>query len=214
MQAQARQGSGAIKWGLIFGLILGVLNGLRATIILVPGARLFGVTRGGEIILALAAFFLAGLLAARQSRSVGAAAVAGVITAVVATVISGAVSIASFVIAPRAFALANGLGPRLRGFGHPILLVSIIVSLIMTLLVYAVIGAGVGALGGLVGRGSSPAAPHPPQDPPTVHTPPQQLASYPTMPNAYAPPPPSSSYPPSGGPAYEGGDASGSAVIG
>jgi hypothetical protein len=214
MQAQTKRGSGAIKWGLIFGLILGVLSGLRAAFALVPGARLFGMARGGEIILALAAFFLAGLLAARQSRSVGAAAVAGAITAIVASVISGAVSLAGFFISPRAYALANGLGLRLREFGHPILLISIIVSLIMALLVYVVIGAGVGALGGLAGRGSRPAAPRMPQDPPTIPTPPQQLASYPTMPGGYAPPPPSPGYPPTGGSAYGSGDVGGSPVSG
>jgi hypothetical protein len=209
-QTQTRWGGVAIKWGLIFGLALGLLGGLRtASIPLLLPLRFFGAMRGPTLILGLAAYFLSGLLAGRRSESVGAGAIAGLVTAIVAAVIGAAISIAVFLIAPGAYVVANGIGGiGLRGgrFGHPALFIAVIVALILAFLYSAAVGAGVGALGGWAGRGSRPPAPQPYQSAPGTYLPPPS-AGYPPMTGAN--PPAQPGYPPVSVPSYGSGEAGG-----
>jgi hypothetical protein len=212
-QTQTRWGGVAIKWGLIFGFALGLLSGLRTvSIVLLPSMHLFGMMRRSPLGLAglvlVAVCFLAGLLAGRRSGSVAAGAIAGLITGIVAAVIGAAVSIIVFLIAPRAYVVANGIsriGLRGARFERPALLIAVIVALILTLLYTAAVGAGVGALGGLAGRGSRPPAPQPYQSPPGA-SPPPPAAGYPPMTGAYPPAPPPV-YPPASVPPYGGSEA-------
>jgi len=91
-------------------------------------------------VIALSGYFVAGLLAGRQARSVVAGTFAGLITAAiqhVAGIIASSVTLATVEHAPQQ------------------VLTFFFISDLIYLIIYAGLGAGAGALGGLAGRASA-----------------------------------------------------------
>ncbi|HLW01917.1 MAG TPA: hypothetical protein VKT82_24900 [Ktedonobacterales bacterium] len=188
MQAQvsSRRGGAAFiwKWGIIAGVILGVLHILIA----LPTLGLLGTLI--DLVVWLVGFFVIGLFAARHTGRVGTGALAGLVTGLVTGLIGvlfGIVEIASngaqFTQAlNNAAQQAQQQGQNISSSElHTIAVVGIIIGLFITVAVELGLGAGIGALGGLVGRSQAPQAaapyaeslwtPPPPAQPPGPNAP-------------------------------------------
>lgn len=141
-------------FALMFGAGLGVFNALSA---LVPTTQIgLGATSllscvGG--LLSLGVYFVAGMLTTRQTGTVGAGSVCGMLTGIVAALIGGIVTLVRYVVDPNAL---GGLGPggQPNPFANDPTAVYAIMgaSLLCGLVFTAGLGAGLGALGGLVGQ--------------------------------------------------------------
>lgn len=116
----------------------------------------------GVFIADLALTFVAGMLTARASGSVGAASLTGLVAGLLGAVVGGIVTLVLVlgVIAP-AIQLPAGSGVS-QSTLQTILIGILIGGIVLGLAVDGGLGAGVAALGGLVGRGSYQQA-HPPQ---------------------------------------------------
>jgi len=156
-----RRGSATLLWGLLCGIVLGllivldhvVLAGQLRNAALGAGLVSLLLSRGILYMIGLVLFFLGGLLAARRSGAVESGMFAGLI----ASGLAGLTNLVFSVLAAdavnrrlqRTSAVRRALPAVHAAFGTA--LFSAVVAFIAVLL----IGAGVGALGGLAGRGST-----------------------------------------------------------
>jgi hypothetical protein len=140
-----------------------------------PSTTLLGC---GVFLVNLALIFVAGMLTARATGSVGAASLTGLVAGLLGAVVGGVVSaiLVVTVIAPQIqIPSDSGISQsQIQG----IFIAAAIGGAILGLLIDAGVGAGVAALGGLVGRGSYEKA-NPPQ--------PYQQSFYPGAPAGAAP---------------------------
>lgn len=165
-----RTGSQALRNGLIFGAILGVLGVGNTLLQWVAGAyHLVGYTTSGGssvnlndsgapsllgcvVFLAMLALtFAAGALAAHGTGKVGSGAIAGLLTGVFGGLIGG---IGSVVVMALLVAPSLSIPPDVSMTPDQVetLVVAIVAAVsIFVLLVEMGVGAGIGALGGLVG---------------------------------------------------------------
>ena len=213
-----------VRWGLTFGLIMAFLGATLAIgSRLLEGSLIDGQTTPGQFLPAagiallascgaylvyLALFFVAGIMAARQSGSVGAASLAGLLAGGVGALVNSVVSLIVLFVFPTT---VNPLGSTsaLNSDTSAFYIVGFVVGLIFGLLIWGGLGAGLGALGGLIGQsqfraahpelvqqyGYAPYPGYPPAPPVGAYPPPP--GAYPAYP-AYPPypPPPGTPYPP------------------
>ncbi|HEX3269829.1 MAG TPA: hypothetical protein VHR15_04210 [Ktedonobacterales bacterium] len=216
-----------VRWGLTFGLIMAALGSTSAIVSrlletsLISGQATpeqFLPTAGGALLIGcgldlvyLALFFVAGIMAARQSGSVGAASLAGLLAGGVGALVSGAVSVILLFVLPSAVSPFGAINSDTSDSAVMAgVVVGAVIGLIFGLLIWGGLGAGLGALGGLIGQNQFRAAhpelvqpypyayaPYPgyPPVPPMGAYPPPPPGAYPPPPGAY-PPPPGAPYPP------------------
>lgn len=146
----------ALKWGLIFGVALGILGAVN-TLLLFNGAG--GIGGLPQFVVVLAVFFAAGLLTTRETGDVTQGAIAGLTAGALATGLGGLTDIVLAIVAPHAYAYIANLD-RLADRPDRLVLTALF-ALVISLLEYGIFGGGVGALGGLAGRrlAQSPADP-------------------------------------------------------
>lgn len=207
---QSSSGNPAVRWGVIFGIILVVVDllstGLRYA---TGGAHSFASTNAALTgvgciftLIGLAVLFVAGIFAARDTGRVGTGAVAGLIAGVIGGIIAAIVGVIVLATLPanifeeaiRQSASGGTLTPTQV---HNLAQVSRVIAYIGTIigiLVEVGLGAGLGALGGLIGKGQyrGPVAAYQssmyqgmgqmPGQPPAP--------GYPQQPQGYSPPPP------------------------
>lgn len=149
----------------------------------------------GSFIVDLALTFVAGMLTARKSGSVGAASLTGLVAGLLGALVGGIIGIVAVlaVVAP-SIHIPAGSGIS-QSTMSGIIVGAAIGGVVLGLLVDGGIGAGVAALGGLVGRGSYEQA-NPPQQYQQSFYPGSQYGGQPYAP----PPPPAQPYP--GAPQY------------
>jgi hypothetical protein len=214
--------SAIVRWGLIFGLIMAALGSASAVgSRLLEGSLISGETTPEQVLptagvalligcgldlVYLALFFVAGIMTARQSGSVGAASLAGLLAGGVGALVNGAVSVILLFVLPSTLsplgttsALSSDTSDSAVMIG---VVVGAIIGLIFGLLIWGGLGAGLGALGGLIGQNQFRAAhpelaqPYPYAYAPYPGYPPvPPMGAYPPPPGAY-PPPPAAPYPP------------------
>ncbi len=168
-----------VRWGLTFGLIMAALGAASAV-----GSRLlegslingeatpeqFLPTAGvalligcGLYLVYLALFFVAGIMAARQSGSVGAASLAGLLAGGVGALVSSVVSLIVTFVFPSTLSSLGATSTLGSDAGDPFIvgfIIGVIISAIFGLLIWGGLAAGLGALGGLIGQNQFRAA-HP-----------------------------------------------------
>jgi hypothetical protein len=205
--------SAVVRWGLTFGLIMAALGSasavgsrlLERSLIsgqttpeqVLPTAGIALLTTCGLYLVYLALFFVAGIMAARQSGSVGAASLAGLLTGGVGALVNSVVSLIVTFVFPTTLPSLGGTS-ALNSDTSAFFIVGFVVGLIFGLLIWVGLGAGLGALGGLIGQNQFRAA-HPElaQPYPYAYAP---YPGYPPVPpmGAYLPPPPGAYPPPPG----------------
>ena len=209
MQAQASTGNPAVRNGFLFGIIIAVLGAVNTAVsyfttptsaTAAPSA--FGLLGCLFFLVYLALFFVAGMMTARQTGTVGSGAIAGLIAGLVGGIVGGILGVIIVIVRPPDVSSAAGstLSPSEL---QTAIIIGAIVGVIVVLLLEAGLGAGLGALGALVGRGQYQSQ-HPAvayqdsmyQGIPQPGYPPQ--AGYPA-PGAYPPPPAAPGYPPQPG---------------
>ena len=218
-----------VRWGLTFGLIMAALGSVSAVgSRLLEGSLISGETTPEQVLptagvalligcgldlVYLALFFVAGIMTARQSGSVGAASLAGLLAGGVGALVNGAVSVILLFVLPSTLSSLGTINSDTSDSAVMIgVVVGAIIGLIFGLLIWGGLGAGLGALGGLIGQNQFRAAhpelaqpypyayaPYPgyPPAPPmgAYPPPPPPPGAYPPPPGAYLPPP-EASYPP------------------
>lgn len=132
----------------------------------------------------LALLFVAGMLTARKTGSVGAASLTGLVAGIIGALIGSGIALVLImtVIAPQIHVPADSSISQSQM--QAIIIGGAIFGVVIALIVDGGFGAGIGALGGLVGRNTYQQA-NPPQ--------PYQQSFYPGavgQPGAYPPPPP------------------------
>ncbi len=205
---QASSGMPAIRWGVIFGVIIGIIGIVDNVIIraafgsvLSSGNQQQLVNASGGLLalscvpclLYLALLFVSGIFPARDSGRVSQGAIGGLIAGVVGEIISGIVGLILDAINPMTIPSSAGTTSTISPVGLGA------VGLIIALVILGALGAGLGALGGLVGKnqyrgsvagyqpsmyqglGQQPGYPPPP--------------GYPQQPQGYPPPPQQPQYP-------------------
>ena len=203
-----------VRWGLTFGLIMAFLGATLAVgSRLLEGSLIDGQTTPGQFLPAagialligcgldlvyLALFFVAGIMAARQSGSVGAASLAGLLAGGVGALVNSVASLIVTFVFPTTLT-SLGASSTLTSDTSAFYIVGFVVGLIFGLLIWGGLGAGLGALGGLIGQNQFRAA-HPELAQPGYYAP----APYAGYPPGYPPAPPMGAYPPPPGayPAY------------
>lgn len=166
MDSQAHRGSRTLLWGILFGVILGVL---------VIFERLFegrlardaglGISHPGLALLSpvilfvigAVCFFCAGLLAARRTRQLSSGLVAGLIAGVIVGAVWLVLALHAAGVAEHA-ALNLRAASRLRALAQAAIGTAVVRD-VLTAVLIASAGTGVGALGGLAGRGNGMQAP-------------------------------------------------------
>lgn len=216
-----QQGRPAVRYGLIFGGILAALDIINGIISIATGSSATAFTPDGSqssamasalgigclfFLIELALFFVAGMLAAKQTARVGTGSVAGLIAGATGGIIGLIFTIIRVAALPASYYQA--VVDRAQSQGGSITLAQAqaagtVVGIVFAIIVYLIvigIGAGLGALGGLVGRGQAPRPPYTES----------MYSGYP-QPGAYPPPPgypmpqgtyPQPGYPPAGQPGY------------
>lgn len=174
----------AMRYGLIFGVILAVLGVANSVRSLVTGAYANAgsgtVDAAGTLIglallvIGIVLYLLAGRSAAAQTGRVGTGAVAGLIAGLVSSVVGAIVLIAIVLGAPVPSIPASATGTLTQDQFATIYRGAAIGGAIVSIAFAAGIGAGLGALGGLMGK-SAYEKTHPPMPM--------------GMPGAYPPPP-------------------------
>ena len=151
---QTLNGNGAIRSGLLVGLFLAIFTGVITT--LYDLGVLPGVVQCAEFLIALGAFFVAGMLAARATGRVVSGLVAGLIASVFAAIVILGANVIMALVSPQAFATAFGWHDLTSGQ----LVAAAVGQSLVGLLLWAVFGLILGVLGGLLGRrGTSQASP-------------------------------------------------------
>jgi hypothetical protein len=223
----------AVRWGVIFGAVaaaLGIIGGV------IYAATVDGLTIGSTgalsgtnlasclfFLVDLALYFLAGMLTARQTGTVGSAAVSGLIVGAIGGLIGGIANAAVVLTHPNLLTSVVGVPPN--GIDvHSLEVVASIFGVVLRTAFFGGLGAGLGALGGLAGRGNAPQQqamagfygpppgmyPLPGSYPPPGYAPPPGYPAQPMYPPppGYPPPPmyppppgypPQPAYPPPGG---------------
>src|SRR5579871_5438011 len=203
-----RSGSPAVRYGLIFGGIIGVLRLISTAIQYgTGGRRAFAASTGTfssgsgsgggalafaclSLIVGLALYFLAGMFAARETGRTGSGAISGLLAGVIGGAISAVISLVAALTVPAADWYAVFADAHVKNVSSPSAAkaAGIIVVLLLAVvgLAFATgIGAGVGALGGLLGKGQNRGPVNP-----------YQQSFYQGSPQGFSPPP---GYPPTGG---------------
>lgn len=142
----------SIRPSLIVGLALAVFTGLITALYdlgVLPGAF-----QCAEFLVALAAFFVGGYLAARATGKILSGLVAGLITSIFAAVVILGANIIMAVVDPAKFASAFGYHNVASGQ----LIAAAITQSILGLLLWAVFGIVLGVVGGVVGRRQAPSS--------------------------------------------------------
>jgi hypothetical protein len=208
-----------VRWGLTFGLIMALLGSTLAVgSRLVEGSLISGQTTPEQLLptagvallvgcgldlVYLALFFVAGIMTARQSGSVGAASLAGLLAGGVGSLVNSAVSVTLLFVFPTTLS-SLGATSTLNSDTSDSFMVGVVISAVLGaifgLLIWGGLGAGLGALGGLIGQNQFRAA-----HPELVQPYPYAYAPYPGYPaappmGAYLPPPPGAYPPPPGAP--------------
>jgi hypothetical protein len=177
MAQQPRRGHPALLWGVLFGALLAVLVILDRFFLagILRRAGLTGGSLGAALIaqmiffaVALALFFVAGLLAARRAGTVEAGLYAGLLAGLIGGIVALVLSVLFVAGAarhmPAALRLPRPQALRARAI-YTALLAGGLVRSVLGVIAATVIGGGMGALGGLAGRGHPPAGPYPYQPP-------------------------------------------------
>lgn len=210
-----RQQNPAIKWGLIFGVLLILVTVANAAIQYATGTASMSSTSVASsmvgaallqtcivFLVEVALYFLAGMLTARANGRVGSAAIAGLIAGGLG--VAASVVIAVIRLTTGSFPVPANANMSPSAY-HSLVVVSIIVGLVFAVAIGLGIGAGVGALGGLAGRGAyeraHPAAPmtesyYTPTAPMGGYPPAYPPAGYPPAPGAVPPQQTPGAYPP------------------
>lgn len=194
------KGPAVWRWGFIFGGCAGALGIIAAVAAstLVAGAAL--LLDAVFVLIVFALYFAAGIFAARQTGSVGAATLAGLVAGIFSAILR---EIAAIFLTlnrplPALSTTGTGLDPSTT---QSLIVVFAIIGAVLVLLLFAGLGAGVAALGGLVGRPRSSGAypyPYPMMYPGTQPMagmpgsqgfPPPGYPTYPTMQPGFTPPP-------------------------
>ncbi len=213
------QGKPAVRYGLIFGAVIAAI-GIASTLLqaVMGTAALISatgtLTRTGAVttllgcvlfLVYLGLYFVAGMLTARRTGTVGSGAVAGLIAGALGGTIGGGVSLIIKLANPAPAALSQS------GVSGSVFMIGVIIGVIFGIALDIGLGAGLGALGALAGRGQfrGPAQPYQEamyqgfQQPGYPQYPQQgypQPGAYPPPPGEYPAPPQPGAYPPS--PAY------------
>lgn len=214
-----RQANPAVKWGLIFGGLLIVLDLINlgieyatGTLSAAASATTLASMHLGAVLaqaclvflIEAALFFVAGMLTAQENGRIGSSAIAGVIAGALGGVVSAVITLITRFTQPEIIPVGANMSPATY---HSFLLVVTIVGVVLGLAIAIGIGAGIAALGGLVGRGryerthiAPPMAEsyYTPTAPMTGQPPTGAGAGYPPAPGMYPPPPqyPPQQYPP------------------
>jgi hypothetical protein len=144
--SQTARNNGALRSRLLVGLILAVVAGLITA--LYDTGVLPGLVQCAEFLIALAAFFVAGMLAARATGHIVSGLLAGlIVSAFAAFVILGA-NVIMAIVSPHQFAAAFGW----HGLTSGQLVAAAIGQSLVGLLLWGVCGLLLGVLGGLLGR--------------------------------------------------------------
>jgi hypothetical protein len=199
-------GNPALRWGVIFGLSMAGLSAISGGAQLIANtsgeAATGGVFSGIGTLLGclfflvnLALLFLAGMLTARQTGTVGTGTISGLVAGIIGGLVGGLIGILLVAVAPSSTYSNSGLdSSQVQSI---VLSVGLLAAIFGTLF-YAGLGAGLGALGALAGRESSPASQLYGSGVPYMVPPPgypYPLAGYPPPP---PPPPAPPAYPPQG----------------
>lgn len=199
-----RQGNPALKWGLIFGGLLIVVELINIGIQYATGALTSGSVSSGSAIdtsalvgnlargcivflVEAGLYFTAGIMVARQNGRIGSSAIAGLIAGAMGAIVHAIVAIPLVMNMTFPVPASTGMSPAQY---HSLIVGGIIFGAILGIGVGLGIGAGVAALGGLIGRGQFEQA-HPPQ--PMMESFYQPMApapGYPQMPQPGYPPAP------------------------
>ncbi len=205
-----RSGNPAVRYGLIFGGIIGVLRLISTAIQYGTGGRrafaestgTFGGGRGGgalafaclSLLIGLAIYFLAGMFAARETGRTGSGAISGLLAAIIGGAIGAVISVIAAATVPAAdwYSILSEANTKVNSPSEAktAAIIVVLILAVVGLLIAAGVGAGVGALGGLAGKGryNGPVNPY------------QQ--SFYQGPQGFSPPPgyPPTGYPPQGTP--------------
>jgi hypothetical protein len=222
-----RQRNPAVKWGLIFGgllILLELINlgveyatgTLQAATTATPGpSSLASMNLGASLVqgcivflIEAALFFVAGLLTARENGRVGSGAVAGVIAGALEGVVGAIIAVITLLSRPFPALPANArMTPETF---HTVTIVISIIGAVLGLGFAIGIGAGIAALGGLVGRSQFAASHQAPLMTESYYAPVAPAPGYPAHPQGAYPPAPGTvppaenpaGYPPQYPPAY------------
>lgn len=139
----------AVRWGLIFGGVITLVDLLSLAVGYVAAGVPFRSLLATIINLAL--LLVAGMFAARQTGKVGSGAIAGLIAGALGSLINAIASavIIFLTVAPIVPAGTNLTQSQYDSFYR----IGVIIGVALFILVYLGLGAGIGAIGGLIGRG-------------------------------------------------------------
>jgi hypothetical protein len=143
---QTTHSGGTLRSGLLVGLLLAVFTGLITA--LYDLGVLPGVVQCAEFLIALAAFFIAGMLAARATGRIVSGLLAGLIASVFAALVILGANILMAIVSPQQFATAFGW----HDLTSSQLVTAAIGQSLVGLLLWGVCGLILGVLGGLLGR--------------------------------------------------------------
>ena len=202
----------AIRWGIIFGVIIGIIGIVDNVIIraalgpvLTSGDQQRIVNASGGLLalscvpclLYLALLFVSGIFPARDTGNVAQGAIGGLIAGFVGVLISGVAGLILDAVNPMTISTSAGTTSSINPVGLGV------VGVVIDLVILSALGAGLGALGGLVGKnqyrgpvagyqpsmyqgmGQQPGYPPPPGYPQQPQGYPQQPQGYPQQPQGY-----------------------------
>ena len=158
MESVPRTGSPALRQGLIFGVILAVVEIAFSFLSQIIALGLLGS------IIALVIYLVFGILAGRRASAltgkVGTGVLAGFLAGLIASVISSIVSIILTLtnidaIRQNAQQIANQQGLHIT-YTNALVIQSVILALVFVIILSALIALGGGAIGGYIGRSRAP----------------------------------------------------------
>jgi hypothetical protein len=147
-QGTMRRGGAAFiwKWGAICGVVLGAIQIIIS--LLSPGSLKTIL----DIIVWLIAFFVIGLLAARQTGRVRTGTLVGLVAGLIGSLIAVIFVIVQIATNGQQITQALNQAGVSPGKLSTVAVVGIVIALIVTVALELGLGAGIGSLGGLVGR--------------------------------------------------------------
>jgi len=158
-------GNSALRIGALFGLGLGVVLIANYFLVQMNGTRL---TSLAALVISLAVYLVAGLLAAARTGNVNTGLVAGLWAGLFSSVLNAA-GVITLVLADHAVlaklrlaaqqaakAAAARTGGPVRTISDGLVIVSVVISLVLGILVATLVGLGLGALGGVIGKSRAP----------------------------------------------------------
>ena len=202
MQTQTRSGNPALQNGLLFGVILGIIEAVLSFLLGNVGFLI-------SLIIYLGLVGFAGYRASARTGKVGTGLLAGFLAGLFSSVIASAAlliySLANIdslrqLLQQNANTFNQGL---VINYTNNVVAGLIVLFLVIVILASSALALGIGAIGGAIGKGQAPVPPMPPYPypgqypermympppayPPQEYIPPQ---SYPPSPQEYMPPPP------------------------